>query len=158
MIKNSLGKSVPEKIRFRAGRITSYITIPSGATWTTLIFNTTSQFTSLENPNSAYSTSTGIFTAPEAGLYFFSYGFRIKGTAGNDITTGFIKNSDTQVLYGYSFRIISTNYDGICGQDWIRLAAGDTVKLSGISGTGIAIDYDSSTFLGYFSGIKTNEL
>lgn len=49
----------------------------TGATWTTIVFNTTNV-----NNGSSYSTSTGAFTAPVSGIYYFEMSMYCSKTGG----------------------------------------------------------------------------
>jgi hypothetical protein len=115
---------------------------------TTIVLNTTKH-----NVGSHYSTSTGKFTAPVAGVYAFSFSFYVKNASG---TAKFYASlNDTAIHYdntGYQLVVAlvqdaDTN-DETVGTSWTYyMSANDTMSIvSGDSGT----DYFGS--MSYFSG------
>jgi hypothetical protein len=117
--------TTPNRTQFWATRTGSEQTITSNPT--TLLFNSASQ-----NTGSAYNTSTGIFTAPVAGVYAFSLSARFDnstndgyGRAGLAINGGNASWTYGQQIYtiGTSSNYVSYNTTLI-----IKLSANDTVN------------------------------
>lgn len=85
---------------------------------------------------SGYSTSTGEYTVPVAGTYFF-YAFGQLGSITADIRvaeTQFAKNGSLLGIYGPSFGGVEDSFSGgphpACGTSMvIQLAANDTIRV-----------------------------
>ena len=109
----------------------------TAATWTTIVFNTTNV-----NNGSSYSTSTGAFTAPVSGIYYFEMSMYCSKTGGavtnyshpifiingsqttrqSSYTTNYRMRGRTYIAGGYNF---DTQIN-----DVFYLAAGDYVQVS----------------------------
>lgn len=119
----------------------------SAGAFATLVFDT-----ELFDTGSNYDTSTGIFTAPIAGFYHFSW--LVTGAAAAQWITGLFKNgTTTEVGRGTNTRISggfgSENTSG--GSHLIQLAANDTIRVrlySDSANTGVPSLYQ--TYLSIF--------
>ena len=115
-----------ETVVVAASRITSAQTITSG-TETTIVFNNKKIDT-----HGAYNTSTGVFTAPFAGIYTITSNVRIVmgATAASAVSTYFMVDSDTTSLYGRysSDDFVSSGSYTINPTSKIKLNAGQTIQ------------------------------
>ena len=105
----------------------------------TIVFNT-----AYLNRGSYYSTSTGLFTAPVAGVYHFQG--RLRSVAGGEMNPIWVKNGVDQQYWGTSTSFIYGSYT-------VQMAAGDTVSIrdsSSANKQGVS-DYHS-LFAGHLLG------
>jgi len=95
---------------------------------TTIVFDTVQN-----NQGSHYSTSTGVFTAPVAGLYFFSAGMSIGGgiTESRYFNMDLFLNNNTAVLTGrgHAINTSGTTYAGQSVAGAVEMAANDTMRV-----------------------------
>jgi len=117
--------TTPNRTQFWATRTGSDQTITSSVT--TLLFNTATQ-----NTGSAYNTSTGIFTAPVAGVYAFSLSARFDGSTGDGYGRAglAINGGNASWTYGQQIYTIGTSTGYVCYNTTliIKLSANDTVN------------------------------
>ena len=94
---------------------------------TTIVFDTVQN-----NQGSHYDTSTGIFTAPVAGLYFFSAAVSIGPgiTESRYFNVDLFHNNSTAVLTGRSNANNTTGstYAGVSVSGVVEMAANDTMR------------------------------
>ena len=123
--------TIPQRICFSA----QYKTGGGGASVGDglIVFNTADV-----NKGSGYDTSTGLFTAPVAGTYFFSFhGFCTSSSGGNKLASGtafemrFKKNNSDFDGQGRIYHIIdATNYSHVSINNIIELSANDTIGVN----------------------------
>jgi hypothetical protein len=113
--------SVTNPIAFSARRDAGSIT--SGPT--TVVWNTV-----ISNIGSAYNAGTGIFTAPIAGVYFFSF-FGMNNASG----TFELRLQKNNVDVGINPYGTSSSYVGNHGSVTLQLAASDQIKVINTAGT-----------------------
>jgi len=127
-----------------------------GASFTTLIFNTT-RFDTLGE----YNTSTGIFTSTKAGLYYISYGIgTLMGATTSALNAGIIiANSESDVrANNYITDMGASKYRTVTGTTVAQLVVGNTVRIKMSSATAdSAMTYtvgtaDTSWFTIYYIG------
>jgi hypothetical protein len=106
---------------------------------TTIIFNDVSV-----NVGSRYSGSTGLFTAPIAGNYFFSC--RMRSISG-ELNPVWVKNGTDQAYWG-----TCASGQSICGTYIFTLAANDTISVRTSGGTVQGIPDYHSVFNGFLLG------
>lgn len=124
-----LGGAATYKPSFRAYMATTGQVLATG-TNTTIKFNTV-----LEDTDSAYSTSTGIYTCATAGLYSVSYSFCVASISSNEMDMWITATSVPS--FGFARAVGSSDSLGRCaGSGIVRLAAADTIKIVGVQGTG----------------------
>lgn len=116
-----------ETVALAVNRITSAQTITAGSDQT-IIFNNKKIDT-----HSSYSTSTGVWSCPAAGIYKFSSNVRILcgATAPSNVSTYFQVDGNTSKIYGRyaSNDFINNGTYTINPTSIIRLNAGQTVKM-----------------------------
>lgn len=118
----------------------------------TIVFNNTRS-----NVGSHYSTTTGKFTAPIAGLYQFNFvGFGCGDTSGNVVpvnrsvyATLYNETTSTNLARSYVVTTSSTSYPNMSLSSLVPLAANDVIR---IDGGGAYIYSDSSGLYATFSG------
>lgn len=148
-------------IIFGACRTTNQSLVAS--TVNTVIFDV-----NVDNPQTAYSLTTGIFTCPDTGTYFFSVSMLVQNDAANSgVLNGIYlsKNDSTgtpgQVFYLSGFAALGATINGATnaiptvGTVSIPLVAGDTVRVKVDLGAGFG---GGGAFnvkaLSYFSGAR----
>lgn len=125
----------PARPAFRARNsgITNYTTASS-----TMVFNTTDF-----NVGSGYSTSTGVFTCPVAGMYMFSY--NLFSLTGNTCNIDLLHES--AIVSRSEIQDSTSGYQSTGATVLIECAANDEVKLFLNSG-----QVHTNTGLNHFSG------
>ena len=123
--------TIPQRICFSA----QYKTGGGGASVGDglIVFNTADV-----NKGSGYDTSTGLFTAPVAGTYFFSFhGFCTSSSGGNKLASGtafemrFKKNNADFDGQSRIYHIVdATNYSHVSINNIIELSANDTIGVN----------------------------
>jgi hypothetical protein len=134
----------------------------ANASWTTIVFDTTNG-----NIGSNYSTSTGIFTAPVSGVYYFEahlYGQKANDTTASTYThpvfiiNGSFTYRQAQAIADAAYRLRSrTYYNGAYSWDTIindvfYLAAGDNVRYYVYASSGLVYVPVYSLFSGFLIG------
>ena len=128
---------------------TAYVNNGSGVDVT--VGNKVPYDTTIINKGNGYNTSTYVFTAPVAGVYWFSYSIWSNNTSGV-ARSGFYKNG---TAYGRSDYPIGTRnqtsaYDNDSASSAIELAANDTVDIRVYGAT--ANVFGTNYFSGYLIG------
>lgn len=112
-------------------------------------FNTTIFGTIDNDTNSAYNTSTGIFTAPSAGYYLLYAAIAVDYVSisvGQAVNVGFKKNAGATVYYQAQATCFNTGvtYYKCSASGILKLAANDTIKIVTIA-TGTTPTYDNGS-------------
>jgi len=126
----------------------------AGASKSTTGAFTTEFNTTLLNVGSCYSTSTGRFTAPVAGVYFFQLkGLPRYGTSNNNVELTFYKNGSNVVSrsFTYASMLSTANHAQVTANLYISLAVNDYVQM-GIYAVGAGTDVYYGENLGSFCG------
>jgi hypothetical protein len=130
---------------FSAFRSAGAVTAPA-----TIIFDTAPL-----NRWNAYSTSTGLFTAPVAGLYFFSF-WGMTATAAaiwiQFYKNGSLVNTGGNMYNGYPNGTPAGTYGPVSGTILIPMVVGDTVNMYANQGSLYATNNCHNGFLGYLIG------
>ena len=136
-------------------RRTSDTSAISQNAWTTIVFNGEDFDT-----GSDFNVTNGIFSAPVAGYYHFSWQLRFNNVPS---TTDYIwtrlLTTDEDILAGIvridTFADATISYWQTGGSATVHLDAGDTVRVDAYNangGTGITIDGSSSNYQSWFTG------
>ena len=135
----------PARPSFRAKRSGSATTVSSG---NDIIFDDVTTAThGCHNIGSHYNTSTGIFTAPIEGVYFFA--FNVYQDNANDGQVDMYIGS--QSVFTERGRSDGASYDTLSGGTVLKLSASNQVKLS-VTLNSIYIDTNVHSFCGYLIG------
>lgn len=120
----------------------------SGASSTKIVFDATQL-----NQGSHYSTSTGLFTAPIAGLYFFSASLAL----GPGITESryfvirlYVNSTNVLTGRGNAINTTGSTYDQVNVSGVVEMSANDTAEIQGQSENATAFYYADRAC--YFTG------
>ncbi|MFM6925356.1 MAG: C1q-like domain-containing protein, partial [Ferruginibacter sp.] len=125
VVKMIAAPAVFPQLLLDARRTTSYS--PNGS-YSTLVYNTTNV-----NVGSAYSTSTGLFTAPATGLYEiiinnnYSWGLLSSQQIGNQILVNNVVDMEKIIS---SYAASTTTGSSISGSTIVNITSGQTVKIT----------------------------
>jgi len=137
--------TTPARPSFRAKLSGSATTVSSG---NDIVFDdVTSATHGCHNIGGHYSTSTGKFTAPIAGVYFFSFSVYRNNAADAEVNM-FLGSQAVGVAREKSD---GASYDTMNLTTTLKLSASDEVKIRCIDGT-IYIDTNVHSFCGYLIG------
>ena len=120
-----------------------------GGSWTNgqiIVFNHTVNI----NVGNHYSTSTGRFTAPIAGTYYFSCGFLSPSSAAV-FDFRFRKNGSTLIGGAYSGDSVSSHKQGH-GSAAIYLAVGDYIEMVAYGNAALHVDAPHNVYSGFLVG------
>jgi hypothetical protein len=120
-----------------------------GGSWTNgqiVVFNHTVNI----NVGNHYSTSTGRFTAPIAGTYYFSCGFLSPNTAAV-FDFRFRKNGSTLIGGAYSGDSVSSHKQGH-GSTAVYLAVGDYIEMVAYGTGSLHVDPPHNVYSGFLIG------
>ena len=107
----------------------SNFTCSNNQTWTDLVFDRITAANGGFNNGSHYNTSTGVFTAPVAGIYAINFCgpcCNYTGGASGNVQFECLINSDRCMLQVYQF---TSEPEGVSMNGIFKLDASDTVKL-----------------------------
>jgi hypothetical protein len=140
---NIPGTGPAGNVVFSAWRSAGNVTVPA-----VVVFNVVEA-----NIGNAYNSSTGIFTAPVTGRYYFQF-YSLFGNVAGTYRVYFYKNNAVYNDMHLRAGVTGTNYDGAHGRSIIlSLAAGDTMRMYFSEGTSTLFGTGSySMFSGYLLG------
>ena len=131
-----------QKVHFLASKSDSDV-----ASTADIVFNNV-----IENVGSGYNSSTGVFTAPVAGLYFFSAGVTFTFASGTK-SAGFFQSDNTAYNIIAYASMASGNGEAqqVCLTMAKQMAVNDTVKVRVTAGSAGGTAHQT-TFTGYRIG------
>ena len=131
-----------QKVHFLASKSDSDV-----ASTADIVFNNVT-----ENVGSGYNSSTGVFTAPVAGLYFFSAGVTFTFASGSK-SAGFFQSDNTayNIIAYASMASGNAEAQQVCLTMAKQMAVNDTVKVRVTAGSAGGTAHQT-TFTGYRIG------
>lgn len=151
--------TTPSQVSFAARVTTQQMNVTGNAVYFTLIADSTSA-TGSHNVGSHYSTSTGVFTAPVTGRYYFNAHVLYDNsvlTRSGELWLSY-NNDSTRWFLDRRYWASGSNITAIGGSVVINVTAGDNIRVRGfVAGGGQDVDVQGSGepvahFSGYLLG------